>query len=240
MKAETKNGGASISESSHLRVTPSQLRVAIIGGGYAGLAAAVELASRNIHARVFEAGPTLGGRARCISYQNIDIDNGAHILLGAYEETLRVMQIAGVSRTALLRLPLQLAIKDSLKLFAAPLPSPLHLLVGLLTAKGLTIREQLAAIRFMATLRRSQFRLANDMTVSTLLIKHGQNRALAKFLWELLCIAALNTLPEEASAQIFLHVLCDSLAGRKQDSELRLPRVDLSRLFPEQAAAYVK
>ena len=61
----------------------SPFRVAIVGGGYAGFAAAVELASQGTQVQLFEAGPVLGGRARCITYRDLALDNGAHILLGA-------------------------------------------------------------------------------------------------------------------------------------------------------------
>jgi len=217
-------------------------RIAIVGGGYAGFAAAMELSSsnRNIALRVFEAGNTAGGRARRISYRDTELDNGAHILLGAYKETLRVMGLAGVPTNALLRLPLQLAIKDQFRLSAARLPSPFHLLIGLLRADGLTLRDRVAAIRFMVDMRLCKFRIATDVTIAELLAAHGQQGKLAEYLWEPLCIAALNTSPQQASAQIFLNVLRDGLAGRKEDSDLLLPRVDLSRLFPETAENHLK
>jgi len=104
----------------------SSFKVAIVGGGYAGLAAAMELSNKGATVQVFEAAPILGGRARRITHQNIALDNGAHILLGAYQETLRLMEMAGVPENALLRLPLRLVVKDRLALSAAPLPSPMH------------------------------------------------------------------------------------------------------------------
>ena len=216
------------------------LSIAIIGGGYAGMAAAMELASRGVRVSVFEAGPVLGGRARRITHRGVDLDNGAHILLGAYHETLRLMQLAGAPKRALLRLPLRLIVKERMTLRAAPLPAPLHLLAGLMSATGLRLSERFAAVRFMNALRRAQFRLPADTTVAAMLAAHGQHGALAKYLWEPLCIAALNTPPAKASARIFLNVLRDGLARDTQDSQLMLPRIDLSRLFPDRAADYVR
>src|SRR2546428_13721845 len=67
-------------------------RVAIIGAGWAGLAAAVTLAERGVRVTVFEASRSLGGRARRVSIDGVDLDNGQHILIGAYRETLRMMR----------------------------------------------------------------------------------------------------------------------------------------------------
>jgi len=58
------------------------LSVAVIGGGYAGMAAAVELSRQGIQVTVFESAKQLGGRARGVTYQNTQLDNGQHLLLG--------------------------------------------------------------------------------------------------------------------------------------------------------------
>ncbi len=116
------------------------MKVAVIGAGYAGLAAAVELAAQGVPVTVFEAARQLGGRARRVDYRSMALDNGQHIFLGAYRETLRLMRMAGADPAALLlRLPLQLVIPGRFSLQAAPLPAPLHLALALLTARGLTL-----------------------------------------------------------------------------------------------------
>jgi squalene-associated FAD-dependent desaturase len=217
------------------------VKVAVIGAGYAGLAAAVELAARGISATVFEAASQLGGRARRVDYRGMALDNGQHILLGAYRETLRLMRMSGADPAALLlRLPLQLVIPDRFSLQAAPWPAPLHLALGLLTARGLTWGERLSAVRFMSTMRRRGFRLGADIGAGRMLTTHGQTGNLRRYLWEPLCVAALNTPLDTASAQVFLNVLRDSLAGSREDSDMLLPQTNLTRLFPEHAAAFIE
>ena len=82
--------------------------VAVVGGGWAGLAAAVTLAERGAPVTVFEASRSLGGRARRVSIDGIDLDNGQHVLIGAYRETLRLMRLVGVDPDELLvRFPLE-------------------------------------------------------------------------------------------------------------------------------------
>lgn len=218
--------------------TPS---VAVIGGGCAGLAAAARLAEKGIASTLFESGPQLGGRARGISWKGQRLDNGQHILLGAYAETLRLLALAGVDqKEALLRLPLQISMHDQFELCAVDyLPAPLHILVGLLRAKGLSISERLAALRLMLWMRLNRFNLAEDEPLASLLSRRAQPARVTKLLWEPLCLAALNTPLQSASAQVFLNVLRDSFARSSVDSDMLLPRHDLSALIAEPLAAYI-
>lgn len=214
-------------------------RVAVIGCGFAGIAAALKLAERNIPVTLFEAGKVLGGRARGVDYRGVRLDNGQHILLGAYHETLSLMDGIGV-RDAVLRLPLALSVPGQFALRAPALPAPLHLLLGLLNAQGLPFGERLSAIRFALRLRLMGFRLAQDISVASLLARHGQDGNIGRLLWEPLCLAALNTPMDQASAQVFLNVLRDSFSHARSDSDMVLPRVDLSALLPDAAARHLR
>lgn len=217
------------------------MNVAVIGGGYAGMAAAVTLAERRVPVTVFEAATTLGGRARRVKYRELALDNGLHILIGAYGETLRLMRAVGADpERQLLRLPLTWRIHERFSLKAARLPAPLHLLAGLVAASGAPLAERLAAARFALRMRQLGYALPRDIAVASLLEQHGQVGRMARLMWRPLCISALNTPPENASAQVFLNVLRDSLGAGREASDLLLPRVDLSRLFPEPAADFVK
>jgi squalene-associated FAD-dependent desaturase len=102
------------------------------------------------------------------------------------------------------------------------------------------MHERLSALGFIHRMRRAGFRLADDVPVETLLEREGQAGALGRYLWQPLCVSALNTPVREASAQRFLSVLRDALCGGPEASDLLLPRVDLSRLFPEPAAQFVQ
>lgn len=218
-----------------------EINVGIIGGGYAGMAASVELASRGIQVSVFESAKQLGGRARGVLYNDTQLDNGQHLLLGCYRETLRLVELVGGDvKTDFLRLPLQLDLHGHFALKAPHLPAPLHLLVALLKARGLTWSERLKAARFMLELRRMNFKLPFDTSVSQLLAQHGQDADLTFKLWEPLCIAALNTPIHKASAQVLLNVLRDALNRSRDDSDMLLPRVDFTTLFPQRAANYVE
>ena len=215
--------------------------VAVIGGGYAGMAAAVTLAEHRIPVTVFEAARQLGGRARRVEHHGTALDNGLHILIGAYRETLRLIRLVNPAHaSALLQRPLEWNVHREFRLAARRLPAPLHMLSGILSARGIAWSERLAALRFMRALRRSRFSLAQDISVERLLAQHRQSEKLCRVLWRPLCIAALNTPPAIASAQVFINIVRDSLNAARGDSDLVLARVDLSALFPEPAAAYVR
>ncbi|HMW56088.1 MAG: hydroxysqualene dehydroxylase HpnE [Candidatus Accumulibacter phosphatis] len=221
------------------------MRAAIIGGGWAGLSAAVELAKAGVRVTVFEAAKQLGGRARSVEVQGQQLDNGQHILVGAYRETLRLMQEVGADPERLLRrLPLELSFPASqplpFHLRLPRLPAPWHLACGLLAARGVRLSEKISAVRFMRWLKVAAYRIGEDCTVTTLLDRHHQHGSLRRHLWEPLCLAALNTPPAQASAQIFVNTLRDSLGSGRAATDLLLPAADLDRLFPAAAANFIR
>ena len=226
------------------------LRVLVAGGGWAGCAAAVELARAGHRVTLAEAARSLGGRARAVEVHGKTLDNGQHILLGAYGETLRLLRLVGIDpETALLRLPVQMRYPfpdngdgngGGMDFVAPRWPAPFHLFGALLRAKGLARADKLALARFNSAAKWMGWELYNDCTVDELLERFSQTARLNRLLWHPLCIAALNTPPARASAKVFLAVLRDSLgAKRRAASDMLLPRIDMGALFPSGAARYL-
>ena len=206
----------------------------------AGLSAASLLSEVGYDVTVFEAAPQLGGRARAITWRGQLLDNGQHILLGAYQQTINLINDLGLDfNSALLRLPLSLNMHSSYSLRAKHLPAPFNLLFGLLLAKGLSWSERVAAIRFFIWLKIKNFKLDRDEPLIPLLNRHHQPARLIKWLWEPLCLAALNTPIKIASAQTYLNVLRDSFNRKRNDSDLLLPKIDLSQLLSEPLAKVI-
>jgi len=218
-----------------------ELSVGIIGGGYAGMASAVELSEHGIPVTVFESARQLGGRARGVIHNETQLDNGQHLLLGCYRETLRLIELVGGNLAQdFLRQPLQLDLHHHFELNAPRLPAPFHLLMALFLAKGISFVSRLAAVRFMLSMRLTKFHLPHDVLVSDLLAQHQQTTELIEKLWEPLCIAALNTPIHKASAQVLLNVLRDALSRSRSDSDMLIPRVDFTALFPQRASSFVE
>lgn len=217
------------------------MNIAIIGAGYAGMATAVTLAAQNIPVTVFETSKQLGGRARGLWHNDTQLDNGQHILLGCYRHTLQLIeQVGGNIEQDFLRLPLQLTLHHRFSFKASPLSAPLHILFGLIRAQGLSFTQKISAARFILAMRHIQFSLPSDISAIELLVRHQQDRELMRLLWQPLCISALNTPLHLASAQILLNVLRDSLTESRADSDMLLPRLDFSALFPDRAAKYLQ
>lgn len=221
------------------------MNIGIIGGGWAGLAAAVELTRAGHQVTIYEAGKVLGGRARRMAASQesnpiLPLDNGQHLLAGAYSETLRLMELVapGSSRSGFLRLPLALDYPEGVRIRAPRLPAPLHLAAALLFAKGLTPGDKFAALRFMQTLKKINFDPEADVTVAEALA--DQPTAIRRYLWEPICVAALNTPIELASFRVFARVLKDALTGKAANGDFLIPARDLSALFPEPVAAWLE
>ncbi|MBA2674331.1 hydroxysqualene dehydroxylase HpnE [Ramlibacter sp.] len=223
-------------------------KVAVVGGGWAGLAAAVQCIRAGHQVTLFEASRTLGGRARSLEVALPDgttamLDNGQHILIGAYVQALRLMEDVGVDlQQALLRLPLTLRFPDGTGLRLPAWPAPLDALTGMLGARGWGWRDKLSLLRHAAGWQCRGFACAPELSVAVLCRDLAPR--VVHDLVEPLCVAALNTPAERASAQVFLRVLRDSLFGgghgQWAGSNLLLPRRDLGRLFPDAARDWLR
>jgi squalene-associated FAD-dependent desaturase len=219
------------------------MKIAIIGAGWAGMAAAVEATTAGHRVSVFEASRTLGGRARSVPGQLPDgspvaLDNGQHILIGAYRATLQLLRQVGVQEDkALLRLPMTLRFADASGVQFPRWPAPLDALAGIVGARGWRLTDKWSLLRLAGGWQRRNFQCDATLSVAQL-CQHLSPRVMTELI-EPLCLSALNTAVERASAQVFLRVLQDALLGESGDSNLLLPRVALSELFPDAAARWL-
>ena len=220
------------------------MRVAVVGAGWAGMAAAIAHTQAGHRVTVLEAARSVGGRARTVAAtlpdgRPIAIDNGQHILIGAYAASLRLMRLVGVDPdTALLRLPLTLQFPDGQGLQLPDLPPPLDALLGIARARGWDWRDKLALLRTATLWQLRGFRCTPTTTVAQLCAPLSP-RLMADFI-EPLCVSALNTPAREASGQVFLRVLQDSLFSGRGGSNLLLPRLSMGALFPQAAARWLQ
>jgi squalene-associated FAD-dependent desaturase len=193
---------------------------------------------------LIDAAPQLGGRARTLEtdmgFGPVRLDNGQHLMMGAYRETLALIaRVSPKTSTLLRRSRLELTDTDGLSMRAAPLPAPWHLAAGFVTAKGLGIEGKLACARLMLTLRLKGWRVLPDETVSELLSRTGQPRWLIDRLWQPLCVSALNTPIDDACARTFAAVLRDTLGADRESSDFVLPLETLGDCLPEPASRWL-
>lgn len=220
------------------------MRVAVIGAGWAGCAAAVEATRRGHQVLLLEASRQPGGRARRLDWvhegQPWRLDNGQHILIGAYRETLELMRTLGVEPEAHLhRLPLSLRTPQGQGMaLPAGWPPRLAVLAGVLAAPGWRARDKLSLLRSALAWQAAGFQCPPEVSVARLC--SGLTPAVFQGLIEPLCVSALNTPAERASAQVFLRVMQDALFSERGGADLLLPRSDLSALLPDAALAWLK
>jgi squalene-associated FAD-dependent desaturase len=219
------------------------LRVAVVGGGWAGLAAAVAATQAGHQITLLEAARHWGGRARALpctlaNGSSLLLDNGQHILIGAYTDTLALMRTLGVDpERTLLRLPLTLLFPDGQGLRLPNWPMPLDVLAGIATARGWSLDDKASLLRNTLRWQLAGFRCDTRSAVTDLC--KGLAPTVMETLIEPLCVSALNTPPERSSGQVFLRVLKDALLGGRGSSHLLIPTTDLSSLLPQAAVQWL-
>jgi squalene-associated FAD-dependent desaturase len=214
------------------------MRIAVVGGGWAGLAAAIAATERGYKVTLFEMAPQLGGRARRVDRNGLALDNGQHILIGAYSETLRLMRLVGAEPAlSLLRMPLRIAYPSDPGLTLPAGPPALGFFRAVMARKGWRWFDKLALLTTAAKWARAHFRCEPHLSVSQLCASLPST--VRTQLIEPLCLAALNTPIATASANVFLRVLHDALFSGAGSADLLLPRTDLSALWPDVAAGWL-
>jgi squalene-associated FAD-dependent desaturase len=213
-------------------------RVAVVGAGWAGLAAAVRAVQQGHRVTVHEMARHAGGRARSVSVDGLTLDNGQHILIGAYTHTLALLREVGVATDALLlRYPLRLHYPNGQGLEMPPGQPLWSFIRAVLGARGWEWRDRLSLLREAMSWQRYGFTCAPSLSVHELCRRLSPR--IVNELIEPLCIAALNTPARIASARVFLRVLQDALFAGPGSADLMLPRVPLSQLLPEPAARWL-
>ena len=218
--------------------------ITIIGGGWAGLSVAIELSHHKIPVTLIESNKQLGGRGRTITIDNINIDNGQHLLIGAYSETLRLLKLMGQQESDLFQRQATLLHSHShvlpgFRLSLPRIPAPLHFILGLLTASGFSIKEKIAIIRLCLALNRCGFSIDTDQDLLSWLMAQRQTEKVIHQFWQPLCLAILNTPINLASSEVFLRALKNSFTLKRDYSDFLFARHNIGSLFPEPAQHYL-
>jgi squalene-associated FAD-dependent desaturase len=243
-------------------VLPNHFDLVVVGGGVAGLAAATALADAGRRVLVLEARGVLGGRATAFVDRDTGemVDNGQHVLFGCYHETFRLLRRVGAEGNVRAQPSLEVPYFDPLGrrsvLRCPALPSPLHLLAGVLSWDALSWRDRLSVLRVAAPLMKARRALRDDLpssafrrkerdrtdeeTVDAWLTRHGQSGRLREWLWEPLAVAALNQSPAEAAAAPFVRVLAQMFGPTRSDSSLVLPLRPLHEMYALPAQRHIE
>jgi len=227
----------------------------VIGAGFAGLSAATALADRGARVLVLEARPSLGGRASSFTDPATGerVDNGQHLMLGCYHESFAFLRRIGQESAVHVQADLEATFVDRdgrrTTLRCPSLPSPLHLLAGLLEWDALPARDRFSAFHLAASLRRARrfvrtgkgyLPASPGETVDSWLVRNGQSARLREMLWDPLALAALNQEPSHAAAPVFVRVLARMFGPDTRDSAIAVPLLPLSDLYAEPARRFIE
>lgn len=219
----------------------------IVGAGFAGLAAGAKLAEAGARVLVLDARPQLGGRATAFVDRHTGelVDNGQHVLFGCYGETLQFLRRIGAEDRVRIQSTLEVPFLDRRGrrsvLRCPPLPSPFHLLAGVLDWDALPWADRLSTLRLADPLRRARRGdvPVSPQTVSDWLTTCRQGAMIREWLWEPLAVAALNQSPDEAAAAPFVRVLAQMFGPDASAAAIVLPNRPLHLMYAEPARDFI-
>ncbi|MBN8546309.1 MAG: FAD-dependent oxidoreductase [Ignavibacteria bacterium] len=230
-------------------------RAIVVGAGLAGLSAAVELSLNGYKVDLFESTKKGGGRAYSfphsfhpgtflIQADQYLVDNGQHILMGCYHDTLSFLGKIGAMDKIHIQERMSVEYRHrngkSFTLKSGALPYPLNLLQAILNYDFLTFKQKLKAVLFIQKLRFIRLKTLSNLTVSEWLKGEGQTDELFNGIWEILCVGAMNSPPEKTSALIFARVLKEIFLNGKNNAKIIVPKCGLSELFVDNAIKLIE
>jgi squalene-associated FAD-dependent desaturase len=221
-------------------------KVIIVGGGFAGLSAAVFLSNKNYQVELIEASPKLGGRAYSYYDNSLNdvVDNAQHIMMGCYNETLNFIKLINAEKNLIFQDRLEIAFvnkeKRLIPLSSTLLPYPLGLLLGLLQYDALSFANRIKVILFMVKVYFTNEESLGDKSIESWLKENGQTGNINKALWEIIVVGALNTTPAKASAKIFVKILKQIFFKGNFSSTIILPKTGLSEMYCEPSKQFIE
>ncbi len=219
--------------------------VVIIGGGFAGLTAAVHLIKKNISVELIEASPKLGGRAYSISIPEKEdyFDNGQHIMMGCYTDTLEFLEIIGAADKVEIQnnLSVKFVSKNGsiYNLSADCCFYPFNLINGIYRFEALSRQERIDVIKFFGRLVFTNKGRLKNLTVADWLNVEKQSQNSIKAFWEILVVGTLNSSIHKASAEIFCEVLVNVFLKGSKAASIVLPKTGLSEMYCSDAEKFI-
>ncbi|RMF59251.1 MAG: FAD-dependent oxidoreductase, partial [Calditrichaeota bacterium] len=218
-------------------------KIIIVGGGLAGISAALAALERGWIPLVFEKNDSLGGRVRSFRLNGIGtFDNGQHVLSGCYTHTKWLLN--QINSTPLVKFQKRLEIffllsaGRSVHFRTWNLPAPFHLLMPLWLKMPLTSEDRSFLLRWGRDFYRLSETQLKSCSVQEWLKMYGRTNLLTPILWSPLALATMNTPLEQASALLFYRILKLAFLAGVQESGLGIPQAFLNELFV--APAYSK
>jgi len=219
--------------------------VVVIGGGLAGISAALELAEAGRAVTLVEGRPWLGGATCSFLRRGLTIDNGQHLFLRCCTAYRDLLARLGVTGSCVVQDRLDLTViapvgpDDPLRatLRRSALPAPAHLAGALARFRLLSVTERARAASAALALRFADIGSGNDRNLAGWLADHGQTERARTMLWDWLCAVALNTRPEQADLSLAASTFRATVLASRDSADIGVPSVPFSKLHSAPAAA---
>lgn len=224
---------------------PTGAHVAVVGSGLAGLSAACALVERGFRVSVLESRRRCGGATFSFRRDDMDIDNGQHVLLRCYSEYRALLRRLGsedgIDIQRRFDMPVLRPGARQARLRRTAGPAPLHLGYGLARYPALSTLDRARVTRAALALRRLDPSDAglDERSFGDWLAAHDQNAATLEAVWNLITVAALNCTASEASLQLASMVFRTALLDTADAADIGVPRVPLDELHVEPARRYL-
>jgi squalene-associated FAD-dependent desaturase len=221
-------------------------QIAIVGGGLAGLAAAVELSGRGLNVELFESRKQLGGRAGSFrdASSNALVDHCQHVSLGCCTAWIDFCRRTGLSAFTQRHSTLYFFGPDGRRCDVAAarwLPAPLHLLPSLLRLSYLTLGERIGIVRAMLRLKKaSTTDDPNGPTIDRWLREHGQSSRAIKLFWTPVIVSALSETLDRVAVPPVRKVFVDAFLGKRHAYEMIVPTVPLGELYGDKLECWLQ
>lgn len=218
----------------------------VVGGGFAGLSSAAFLSSNGHNVQLLEASPKLGGRAYSFldKKTNTMIDNGQHILMGCYKETINFLKLIEADKNLFYQKKLEVNfVKENYQLVplkSVPLFYPLNLLFGMLNFKAISFCDRLKLLKIFLKLPFYSSKKLNKLTVYDWLKEEKQTENAMEAFWKILAIGALNTNLKNASAKTFVDILKEIFLNGSFAATILLPKYGLTETYCVPASLFIE
>ncbi|MET7335608.1 hydroxysqualene dehydroxylase HpnE [Nonomuraea sp. NPDC005650] len=218
-------------------------RVLVVGGGLAGITAALALADHGVYVELLEARARLGGAASSYRRNGLMVDNGQHVFLRCCSEYQRLLDRIGAAGKVVIqrRLSIRVLRPGGVQgtLYRDWLPVPLHLARALALYCHIPARERLSAARAVLAIRRLDLRdpMVDGRSLKEWLTERGQSVAAIEGLWELIGRATLNATADQASLALAAKVFSTGLLSAPDAADIGYARVPLGEIHDDAASA---